>query len=79
MLCVPGCSIEAAHRYGFLNHFRPLPLMPNQVYRLDPETRAVRVVADGFDRCNGIAFSRDGKTAFVCVRMLSCALTEGLT
>ncbi|KAI0367310.1 D-lactonohydrolase-like protein [Pilatotrama ljubarskyi] len=51
--------------YGFLNHFRPLPLMPNQVYRLDPETRVVRVVADGFDRCNGIAFSRNGKTAFV--------------
>ncbi|KAI0635348.1 D-lactonohydrolase-like protein [Trametes polyzona] len=51
--------------YGFLNHFRPAPLMPNQVYRLDPETRAVRVVADGFDKCNGIAFSRDGKTAFV--------------
>ncbi|KAH9896458.1 D-lactonohydrolase-like protein [Cubamyces lactineus] len=51
--------------YGFLNHFRPLPLMPNQVYRLEPDTRRVRVVADGFDRCNGIAFSRDGKTAFV--------------
>ncbi|KAI0828494.1 D-lactonohydrolase-like protein [Trametes gibbosa] len=51
--------------YGFLNHFRPDPLMPSQVYRLDPETRAVRVVADGFDRCNGIAFSKDGKTAFV--------------
>ncbi|KAI9057698.1 D-lactonohydrolase-like protein [Trametes sanguinea] len=51
--------------YGFLNHFRPLPLLPNQVYRLDPDTKVVRVVADGFDRCNGIAFSHDGKTAFV--------------
>ncbi|KAI0666479.1 D-lactonohydrolase-like protein [Trametes maxima] len=51
--------------YGFLNNFRPLPQLPNQVYRLDPETRAVRVVADGFDKCNGIAFSRDGKTAFI--------------
>ncbi|KAI8973090.1 D-lactonohydrolase-like protein [Trametes punicea] len=51
--------------YGFLNHFRPPPLMPNQVYRLDPDTKVVRVVADGFDRCNGIAFSKDGKTAFV--------------
>ncbi|KAI0746266.1 D-lactonohydrolase-like protein [Daedaleopsis nitida] len=51
--------------YGFLNHFRPLPLLPNQVYRFDPTTGSVRVVADGFDRCNGIAFSPDGKTAFI--------------
>ncbi|KAI0777466.1 D-lactonohydrolase-like protein [Trametes elegans] len=51
--------------YGFLNHFRGQPLLPNQVYRLDPDTRAVRVVADGFVRCNGIAFSSDGSTAFV--------------
>ena len=52
-------------RYGFLNHFRPTPLMPNQVYRFDPDTGSIRVVADGFDRCNGIAFAPDGKTAFV--------------
>jgi len=51
--------------YGFLNHFRPAPLMPNQVYRLDPVTRSVRVVADGFDRCNGIAFNRDGTVAYI--------------
>ncbi|TFK91302.1 D-lactonohydrolase-like protein [Polyporus arcularius HHB13444] len=51
--------------YGFLNHFRPPPLLPNQVYRFDPDTGSVRVVADGFDRCNGIAFTPDGRTAFV--------------
>lgn len=51
--------------YGFLNHFRPAPLIPSQVYRLDPTTRRVRVVADGFDKPNGIAFSEDGKTAFI--------------
>ncbi|KAI0037153.1 hypothetical protein K488DRAFT_75487 [Vararia minispora EC-137] len=51
--------------YGWLNQFRPLPLMPNQVYRLDPTTRAVRVVADQFLRPNGIAFSVDGTKAFV--------------
>ncbi|KAK7050474.1 SGL domain-containing protein [Favolaschia claudopus] len=51
--------------YGFLNHFRPEPLMPNQVYRLDPETGAVRVVAAEFDKCNGIAFTGDGKTAYI--------------
>ncbi|KAK7052266.1 SGL domain-containing protein [Favolaschia claudopus] len=51
--------------YGFLNHFRSEPLMPNQVYRLDPETGAVRVVAADFDKCNGIAFTGDGKTAYI--------------
>ncbi|KAJ7319071.1 D-lactonohydrolase-like protein [Mycena albidolilacea] len=51
--------------YGWLNHFRPEPLMPNQVYRLDPDTGAVRVVATDFDKCNGIAFTGDGKTAYI--------------
>ncbi|KAJ7040712.1 D-lactonohydrolase-like protein [Mycena alexandri] len=51
--------------YGWLNHFRPEPLMPNQVYRLNPDTGAVRVVATDFDRNNGIAFTGDGKTAYV--------------
>ncbi|VDB92364.1 unnamed protein product [Peniophora sp. CBMAI 1063] len=51
--------------YGFLSNYRPLPLLPNQVYRLDPDTRQIRVVADGFIRCNGIAFTGDGKTAYV--------------
>uniref|UniRef100_A0A8H7XM27 SMP-30/Gluconolactonase/LRE-like region domain-containing protein n=1 Tax=Psilocybe cubensis TaxID=181762 RepID=A0A8H7XM27_PSICU len=46
-------------------NIRPTPLMPNQVYRLDPLTRAVRVVATDFDLCNGIAFSADGKSVFV--------------
>ncbi|KAG6902430.1 hypothetical protein C0995_016609 [Termitomyces sp. Mi166 len=49
--------------YGFLNHFRPNPLFPNQVYRFDPETGAVRAVATDFDKCNGIAFTADGNTA----------------
>ncbi|KAL0581463.1 hypothetical protein V5O48_000617 [Marasmius crinis-equi] len=51
--------------YGFLNAFRPEPLMPNQVYRFDPQTGSVRVVADGFDKCNGIAFTQDGNTAYI--------------
>lgn len=41
--------------------------MPNQVYRFDPDTGAVRVVATDFDKCNGIAFTADGKTAYMCV------------
>ncbi|EMD32368.1 hypothetical protein CERSUDRAFT_108812 [Gelatoporia subvermispora B] len=51
--------------YGFLNQFRGPLAIPNQVYRFDPETRSVRVVADQFDKNNGVAFSQDGKTAFV--------------
>jgi len=51
--------------YGFLNQFRPEPLMPNQVYRLDPVTRRVRVVATDFNKCNGIALSEDGKLAYI--------------
>ncbi|KAG7091326.1 hypothetical protein E1B28_010370 [Marasmius oreades] len=51
--------------YGFLNEFRPAPLMPNQVYRFDPDTGAVRMVADGFDKCNGIAFTADGNTVYI--------------
>jgi gluconolactonase len=41
--------------------------MPNQVYRFDQDKGTVRVVADGFDRCNGLAFTGDGKTAYVSV------------
>ncbi|EJT98527.1 calcium-dependent phosphotriesterase [Dacryopinax primogenitus] len=51
--------------YGWLLYFRPMPALPNQVYRFDPASGAVRVVADGFDRCNGIAFSTDGSRAYV--------------
>jgi len=51
--------------YGFLNNFRPPPELPIQVYRLDPDTGDLRVVADQFNKCNGIAFSPDGNTAFV--------------
>ncbi len=41
--------------------------MPNQVYRFDPDTGVVRVVADGFDKPNGIAFSQDGSIAYMLV------------
>jgi len=51
--------------YGFLNVFRPAPLIPFQVYRFDPDTSSVRVVADGFNKPNGIAITADGRTAYV--------------
>lgn len=39
--------------------------MRNQVYRLDTTTGAVRVIATDFDKCNGIAFTPDGKIAYM--------------
>lgn len=41
--------------YGYLQDFRPAPGLPNQVYRLNPDTGAVTVVADGFVNPNGMA------------------------
>ncbi|KIJ08998.1 hypothetical protein PAXINDRAFT_182190 [Paxillus involutus ATCC 200175] len=51
--------------YGWLNSFRPEPMLPSQVYRFDPATGQVRAVADQFVQPNGIAFTSDGATAFV--------------
>jgi gluconolactonase len=39
--------------YGWLQDFRPAPIMPNQVYRFNYNTGLVGVVADGFDKPNG--------------------------
>ncbi|GJJ07030.1 hypothetical protein Clacol_001228 [Clathrus columnatus] len=52
-------------KYGFFGGFRPEPMVPNQVYRFDPVTREVHVVADNFVMTNGITFSPDGNTAYV--------------
>ncbi|KAL0070748.1 hypothetical protein AAF712_001969 [Marasmius tenuissimus] len=51
--------------YGYVNDFRPQPMMPEQVYRFDPESGSIRVVADGFEKCNGIAFTQDGALAYI--------------
>ncbi|KAI9566140.1 hypothetical protein HD554DRAFT_2119716 [Boletus coccyginus] len=51
--------------YGWLHGSRPEPMLPSQVYRFDPSTGQVRVVADQFVRPNGIALTPDGTTAFV--------------
>lgn len=39
--------------YGYLQDFRPAPILPNQVYRFNYNTGLVGVVADGFDKPNG--------------------------
>ena len=51
--------------YGYLQMFRPPPALPNQVYRFNPNTGAVTVVADGFDLPNGLQFSPNGSYAYV--------------
>lgn len=51
--------------YGFDQCFRPRPSLPNCVYRYEPSTQAIRAVADGFGRPNGICFSPDEKTVYI--------------
>ncbi|KAJ5495723.1 hypothetical protein N7539_000839 [Penicillium diatomitis] len=51
--------------YGWVQGVRPQPKLPNQVYRYDPVTKDVRVVADGFGRPNGISFSPDEMTMYI--------------
>ncbi|KAM5349839.1 hypothetical protein ACJ41O_006344 [Fusarium nematophilum] len=51
--------------YGYLQDFRPVPGLRNQVYRYNFQTGAITVVADDFTLPNGITFSPDGKRAYV--------------
>ncbi|MGY1699430.1 SMP-30/gluconolactonase/LRE family protein [Geodermatophilus sp. SYSU D00766] len=51
--------------YGHLQHFRPAPRLPDAVYRFDPGTGDLRVVADDLDKPNGLAFSPDGSVLYV--------------
>ncbi|RXK40930.1 hypothetical protein M231_01778 [Tremella mesenterica] len=51
--------------YGYLQHFRPESVLPNQVYKFDVDTGAVVVVADGFSKWSGITFSPDGRYCYI--------------
>ncbi|KPM42820.1 hypothetical protein AK830_g3767 [Neonectria ditissima] len=51
--------------YGYLQDFRPVPGLRNQVYRYNFKSGAVTVVADDFTLPNGLTFSPDGKHAYV--------------
>lgn len=53
--------------YGSEQGIRPAPTLPNQVYRWDPKggKDAIRAVADGFGRCNGLCFSPDEKIVYI--------------
>jgi gluconolactonase len=51
--------------YGHLQGFRPPPRLGDRVYRYDPRTGDLAVVADGFDKPNGLAFAPDERTLYV--------------
>ncbi|WRT63673.1 uncharacterized protein IL334_000596 [Kwoniella shivajii] len=51
--------------FGWVQAFRPNPVLPTQVYRFNYDTGVVRAVADGFHMTNGITFSPDGMYAYV--------------
>jgi gluconolactonase len=51
--------------YGHLQGFRPEPLVGDYVYRHDPASGRLTVVADSFDKPNGLAFSPDELTLYV--------------
>jgi gluconolactonase len=51
--------------YGHLQGFRPEPLVGDFVYRYDPASGRLSVVADGFDKPNGLTFSPDEQTLYV--------------
>jgi gluconolactonase len=51
--------------YGHLQGFRPEPQIGDYVYRFDPRTARLDVVADSFDKPNGLAFSPDEQVLYV--------------
>jgi gluconolactonase len=51
--------------YGYLQGFRPEPQIGDYVYRFDPRSGRLSVVADSFDKPNGLAFSPDEQTLYV--------------
>jgi gluconolactonase len=51
--------------YGHLQGFRPEPQAGDYVYRFDPRSGRLSVVADSFDKPNGLAFSPDEQILYV--------------
>jgi gluconolactonase len=51
--------------YGYLQGFRPAPANGDHVYRHDPATGETAIVAGGFDKPNGLAFSPDEALLYV--------------
>jgi gluconolactonase len=51
--------------YGWLQGFRPRPLLPDAAHRFDPRTGVVTTLADSFDKPNGLCFSPGERTLYV--------------
>jgi gluconolactonase len=51
--------------YGHLQGFKPAPQIGDYVYRYDPASDRLSVVADSLDKPNGIAFSPDERTLYL--------------
>jgi gluconolactonase len=51
--------------YGHLQGFRPPPQLGDNVYCHDPASGKTRIVADDFDKPNGLAFSPDESILYV--------------
>jgi len=51
--------------YGYLQGFRPPPAHGDRVYRFDPTTARLSVVASDFDKPNGLAFSPDESVLYI--------------
>jgi gluconolactonase len=51
--------------YGYLQGFRPPPVLGDYVYRVDTTTGTVTVACDGFSKPNGLAFSPDGSRLYI--------------
>jgi len=51
--------------YGYLQGFRPRPRWRDALYRYDPESGALVIVADHFDKPNGLVFSPDESVLYV--------------
>ena len=51
--------------YGFHQGFKNEPLIGNYVYRYDPRNNHTTVVADSFNRPNGLAFSPDESILYI--------------
>jgi len=51
--------------YGFLQSFKPQPVVGDYVYRFDPATGSLSVIADSFNKPNGLAFSPDESILYI--------------
>ncbi len=51
--------------YGVLQQFKDAPMVGDYVYRYDPANQQIAVVADSFNKPNGLAFSADESVLYI--------------